>query len=128
MSKQSINMKSNYIPYNLELTKKAQMNRRRLTFAEKIFWFGVLKQSPFNQYKFTKQKPLLNYIVDFYCSSLRLVIEIDGDTHEFQREYDEVRTDVLKKHGLRVIRYENEEVIGKTEQVSEDLKSKLELT
>ncbi len=70
--------------------------------------------------KFTKQKPLLDYVVDFYCSELALVIEIDGDTHAEQEQYDENRTKNLKKFGLQIIRYTNKDVIENTEGVFQD--------
>lgn len=63
---------------------------------ERKFWFDILKQSSCSEYKFTKQKPLLDYIVDFYCAELSLVIEIDGESHVTQIEYDELRTKKLE--------------------------------
>ena len=48
---------------------------------ERQFWFDIIKDNSFSKYRFTKQKPLLDYIVDFYCQELALAIEIDGDTH-----------------------------------------------
>ena len=59
---------------------------------EKKFWFDIIKQEALSSYKFTKQKPLLDYIVDFYCAELGLVIEIDGDSHIPDIAYDEERT------------------------------------
>lgn len=65
---------------------------------ERKFWFDILKQNIFLNYKFTKQKPLIQYIVDFYCAELGLVIEIDGDSHIEQQDYDMIRTSDLEKH------------------------------
>ena len=59
-----------HLPYNSTLTTKAQENRKNMNTPEKKFWFDVLKQEPLSLYKFTKQKPILEYIVDFYCSEL----------------------------------------------------------
>lgn len=59
---------------------------------EKKFWYDILKQEAFSKFKFTKQKPILEYIVDFYCAELGLVIEIDGESHIENQEYDTHRT------------------------------------
>ncbi|NJD91688.1 MAG: endonuclease domain-containing protein [Geobacter sp.] len=75
----------------------------------------------FAQYKFLRQKPIGGFIVDFYCSELRLVIEIDGDCHADQVEYDEERTRFLNALGLQVIRYTNDEVLHNIEGVYDDL-------
>ena len=64
----------------------------------------------FADYKFLRQKPIDNYIVDFYCSELCLVIEIDGDSHAEAVEYDAARTKVLEALGLTVVRYTNDDV------------------
>jgi very-short-patch-repair endonuclease len=70
-------------------------------------------------YKFTRQKPLLSFILDFYCAELKLGIEIDGWYHneESQAIYDEVRTEELKGRGIKIIRIRNEEVISNLEGV-----------
>ena len=73
--------------------------------------------------KFTRQKPLLNYIVDFYCSSLLLVIELDGDSHLDNKDYDNQRTADLNKFGIKVIRYCNYDI--KNEGIIEDLERKI---
>ena len=71
--------------------------------------------------KFTRQKPLDEYIVDFYCAELMLAIEIDGDTHADQAQYDKRRTENLNKYGVKVIRYTNAEVLNNLEGVYQDL-------
>ena len=73
-------------------------------------------------HKFTRQKPLDHFIVDFYCASLGLVIEIDGEIHNFQKARDKERDNILKqKFGLRIIRYKNEDVLKNTGKITEDL-------
>ena len=118
-------IKNNFIPYNTELTAKARENRKNETYAEKKFWLEILKVDPFNKYKFNRQKPLLDYIADFYSSKLKLVIEIDGDTHYEREKLDEERTKKLNKYGIQVIRYENEDVLNNIEAIYENLRSKL---
>ena len=118
-------IKDKFIPYNIELTTKARENRKNETASERKFWFEILKIDPFNRYRFNRQKPLLDYIVDFYCSKLKLIIEIDGDTHSEREKLDGLRTKKLNKYGIRVIRYNNEEVLKNIEGIYEDLRSKL---
>jgi very-short-patch-repair endonuclease len=69
--------------------------------------------------KFTRQKPLGRYIADFYCSSHRLVIEIDGDSHYTERgeRYDSERSAALDTLGIRVIRFTNSDVMQNFESV-----------
>ena len=80
--------KEGYIPYNKALTEKARENRKNPTSAEKKLWYEVLQNKRLDSLKFTRQKPLGEYIVDFYCAELMLAIEIDGDTHANQEQYD----------------------------------------
>jgi len=113
--------KFKYLPYNRKLTKLARQNRNNPAPAEKKVWYEVLCRKQFQGYKFTRQKPLGNCIVDFYCSKLQLVIEIDGDSHAGSEEYDETRTEALSQLGLRVLRYTNRDVCNNIEAVYQDL-------
>ena len=111
-----------YIPYDKNLIFRARELRKEVTEAEKIFWEKVLKNKNLVNFKFTRQKPLDHFIVDFYCASLGLAIEIDGEIHNFQKIKDKERDNVLKqKFGLKIIRYKNEEVLESTERVMKDL-------
>lgn len=80
------------IPYEPNLLKKSQELRKNMPEPEKQMWFKILSRKQFEDLKFTRQKPLLSYIVDFYCAELRLAIEIDGDSHSENVDYDEKRT------------------------------------
>ena len=113
--------KGGYIPYNKTLTEKARKNRKNPTPAEQKLWHEVLQSKRLDNLKFTRQKPLDEYIVDFYCAKLMLAIEIDGDTHAGQKQYDEDRTKNLNKFGVEVIRYTNAEVLNNLEGVYQDL-------
>ena len=97
------------MPYNLRLKEPSRSLRRDSTPAERKLWFEFLSYLP---EKFTRQKPLGSYIADFYCSRLRLVIEIDGDSHfgAAGESYDAQRTAALAALNLRVIRFTNLEV------------------
>jgi very-short-patch-repair endonuclease len=102
-------MRQRFIRYRSDLTRRAQTLRRDLSFAERKVWFEFLRALPD---KFMRQKPLGNYIADFYCASARLVIEVDGDSHFDGRaeQYDARRTAALEAQGIRVLRVTNQEV------------------
>ncbi len=106
-----------FIPYNRELTKKAQENRKNMNAPERRMWYDILHAEKIRSHKFLRQKPLGEYIVDFYCQELTLVIEIDGESHLEQIEYDQKRTLFLESYGLNVLRFNNKEVMENTEWV-----------
>jgi very-short-patch-repair endonuclease len=109
-----------FIPYRRSLTKGAQSLRRDPTPAERKLWFEFLRDLPV---RFTRQKPLGHYIADFFCSSCRLVVEVDGDSHFTDRGegYDTARTAALKSEGIRVIRVTNLEVMEQFEGVCQKI-------
>ena len=82
---------------------------------EKQMWFKILSRKQFEDLKFTRQKPLLSYTVDFYCAELRLALEIDGDSHAENKEYDQKRSQELAKYNIEVIRYTNNDVMQNIE-------------
>jgi len=104
------------VPYQLRLKEPSRALRRDPTPAERKLWFEFIRDLP---HKFTRQKPLGSYIADFYCSRLRLVIEIDGDSHFTDRgdTYDAKRTAALAAVNVRVIRFTNSEVLEQFEGV-----------
>ena len=112
---------SAYLSYNKKLTALARENRSNPTAAENRIWQKVLRMRQFAGYKFLRQKPVGDYIVDFYCAGLQLVIEIDGDSHAETAEYDAVRTRFMGSLGLRVIRFSNDDVLRNIEGVYEEL-------
>ena len=114
-----------FLPYNKALTARARENRNNPTMPENRIWSLVLRHRQFARYKFLRQKPIDNYIVGFYCSEMRLVIEIDGDSHVETADYDAQRTAALRSLGLDVIRYANDDVIRNIEGVHEDLWSQI---
>ena len=110
-----------FLPYNKTLTALARQNRKNPTKAESKMWNEILRMRKFSKYKFLRQKPLAGYIVDFYCSELCLVIEIDGDSHAETIEYDVKRTRVLNALGLTVVRYANDDILRNIDGVSNNL-------
>ena len=115
-----------YIPYNQTLTPKARANRKAPTLAEQKMWLELLQGKKFLGLRFSRQKPIDEYIVDFYCSEYLLAIEIDGDSHAEQKKYDQNRTEKLNTLGVIVIRYTNEEVINNIQGVYEDLNKRID--
>jgi len=112
------------LPYRRPLTSCARRLRRDPTPAERKLWFEFLRDVPA---KFTRQKPLGNYIADFYCSGSCLVVELDGDSHfnAAGERYDETRTAHLARLGLRVLRFTNAEVMEQFEAVCERIKQEI---
>lgn len=93
------------IHYNPKLKPLARKLRNESTLSEILLW-EELKTRKMLGYKFLRQKPIGNYIVDFYCSELKLVLEIDGDSHsEETYEKDMKRQSWLESIGLSVIRF-----------------------
>jgi very-short-patch-repair endonuclease len=110
-----------FIPYDIRLTALARQNRNNPTAPESRMWNDVLRMRHFSEYKFLRQKPITDYIVDFYCAELRMAIEIDGDSHTESVEYDAKRTAALKACGILVVRYSNNDVMNNLEGVYDDL-------
>ena len=98
------------------IQQRARELRQEMTPAEELLW-GRLRRKQLNGLKFRRQHPLGPFIADFYCAKYRLVVEIDGDVHKGQREYDIVRTEWFEAHGYRVIRFRNDDVIKDIETV-----------
>jgi len=101
--------------------------RNNSTSAEASLWIR-LKNKQLEGRKFRRQFSVDNYILDFYCTSEKLCIELDGAGHftDAGFEYDEERTAVLNNHGIRVIRFENKEVFDSIESVMETIKNTFE--
>ena len=99
----------------------AKSLRSNLTEPEMILW-GRLKESITN-YKFRRQHPIANWVVDFYCHRLKLVIEVDGSVHhsEENQKLDELRQRSLENLGLIVFRFTNEDVCNNIEKVLEKI-------
>ena len=98
------------IHYNPKLKQRARDLRNNSTLSEILLWEEI-KNRKMLGYKFLRQKPIGNYIVDFFCNKLKLAIEIDGDTHTEDRfEYDMNRQKWLELKGISVLRFDDLEV------------------
>jgi very-short-patch-repair endonuclease len=104
-------------------TALAKVLRRNLTDAEKKLWL-ILRDRRLAGWKFRRQVPLGPYVVDFYCSRAKLIVEADGGQHA-DSVRDKIRTTWLNQNGYRVKRYWNNEVLGNPEGVIIDLLANL---
>ena len=95
--------------HNTELTTHARALRKNMTNEEKHLWYDFLKTYPV---RFLRQKVIDNYIVDFYCHSARLIIELDGSGHYEEKGLlkDKIRTEKIEQRNLTVLRIPNNEV------------------
>ncbi|OKH20429.1 endonuclease [Hydrococcus rivularis NIES-593] len=111
-----------YLPYNRNLVERAKQLRKNMTAAEKKLWYGYLRTF---KLRVLRQRPIDHFIVDFYCPSLKLVIEIDGESHftNDAQKYDAARTQKLEEYGLQVVRFTNQQVLREFEIVCENLGS-----
>ncbi|MEQ6166692.1 endonuclease domain-containing protein [Ekhidna sp. MALMAid0563] len=99
------------ITYNPKLKELSRQLRKNSTLSEVLLW-NELKGKKMYGYQFMRQKPILNYIVDFFCSKLRLVIEVDGDSHNHEdaNKADQTRQKEIEKLGIRFLRFDDLDV------------------
>jgi len=105
---------SNNYHYNKKLQSYANKLRQNLTKAEASLWKYFLRAGQLHGYKFRRQRPVLNYIADFMCTGLMLIIEVDGITHLDEKvvKKDTIRQKALKKVGFIVLRFNDAEVLN----------------
>ena len=105
-------MSENHTPVS-----RARNLRKNMTPEETLLWRN-LRGRKFHGLKFLRQHPIiyetingkpLFFIPDFYCAEKRLIIEIDGKIHDFQKDYDERREEILKNMNMKIVRFKNEE-------------------
>ena len=115
--REQINNKKILEPYRKTL-------RKNLTPAEAFLW-RLLKNSQLESRKFRRQHSIGNYILDFYCPSEKLAIELDGASHFTPEgiEYDTIRTDYINSFNIKVVRFENKLVFDHTTWVLNEIKS-----
>ena len=102
-----------------QIRSHAREMRKGPTRPEKLLW-SWLRNRSFGHYKFRRQHPVGDYILDFYCAELKTCIELDGEYHDFDSvaEYDKARTAYLERQGILVIRIENKELIRDSDYVA----------
>lgn len=103
--------------------RNAALLRKNQTKAEEILW-ERLRKNQIEGVRFRRQHPFDRYVPDFYANSVKLVIEVDGKIHEQEsvKEYDAIRELNLRKHSLYIIRYTNEEIFKKEDEVVDDIR------
>ena len=125
----SLNAKPKLKRIALELAREM---RKHPTKAEKIFW-EMVRNRRFYNIKFYRQYPLFYdfggkesfFITDFYTYEKKLAVEIDGKRHEKTKEEDAMRTEMINHLGISVVRFKNEEILYRIEEVKERLKKYL---
>jgi very-short-patch-repair endonuclease len=110
--------------YKPKLKQPSRLLRNNQTDAEELLW-KHLRRKQMCGLQFNRQKPLLNFIVNFYCSKAKLVIEIDGAQH-FEEKHalqDNKRDLALQEIGLQVIRFDNRQILLETDNILEKIHS-----
>jgi very-short-patch-repair endonuclease len=104
----------------IDNTIKARRFRKEQTEAERVLW-QKLRNRELGGYKFRRQVPIGPYVVDFFCKSARLVIEVDGGQHAEREAFDKQRDQYLRENSYEVVRFWNNEILGNLEGVLESL-------
>jgi len=115
--------------YNKKLRPLAKALRKNMTKAEACLWKYGLKAKKMNGYSFSRQRPVSDYIVDFICKDLNLVIEVDGLTHLDEKiiMQDEIKEEKLKALGFTVLRFRDEEVLNQMNLVLHEIEKSINL-
>ncbi|MFC2131855.1 endonuclease domain-containing protein [Bacteroidota bacterium] len=108
--------------YNEHLKELAKELRNDPTHAEKSLWYA-LRGKQVKGYDFHRQKPLGNFIYDFYSYALKLVIEVDGISHETDevKQNDKVKDEYIRSVGFNILRFTDEEVLGNPNKVVSEI-------
>ncbi|HLG39176.1 MAG TPA: endonuclease domain-containing protein [Chitinophagaceae bacterium] len=114
--------------YNKNLQPYANRLRKEMTKAEACLWKYVLRAGKMKGFQFRRQRPVLNYIADFMCKELMLVIKVDGNIHQLEEviKNDEIRQKALEEIGFTVLRFANAEVLNNIQSVHSYLEDWIE--
>ena len=118
-------MRNQWIEYNPRLKQIARKLRNEMTLSEILLWKQI-KGKQLLGYDFHRQKPINEYVVDFYCPRLKLVLEIDGDSHEGKEEADKIRQEKLESLGLTVMRFWDWDVKSNVDGIVDQLREWIE--
>jgi very-short-patch-repair endonuclease len=121
-------MKRKIIPYNPKLKELAKQLRQSMTFSEVKLW-NELKNGQLMGYDFDRQRPIGNYIVDFFCKDLQLAIEVDGITHLDEKviEKDFIRQEDIESYGVSFLRFDALLVVNKVEAAVREIREWIEV-
>ena len=112
------------IYYNHNLKERSREMRKNSTPTEIMLW-SYLKGKHVKGYAFTRQKPIHNYIVDFYCPRLSLVIEIDGPIHNFQTQEDRFRQGEIESLGISFLRFSDDRIKNDIQAVLKEIEKRM---
>ena len=121
---EALNNPRGNINYLNELKELSKRNRNNPTPSEFKIWNTILKKDK-TGFRFLRQKPINRFILDFYCSKLNLAIEIDGNSHNKKKGYDESRDKFLRQIGIETIRFTNNEILNNIQNVKNKLQEKI---
>jgi very-short-patch-repair endonuclease len=108
-----------------DLKPLVREQRHEPTQAEALLWQSLRRRQVLG-FRFRRQHPIERFVVDFYCSEARLVIEVDGAVHNTTREYDSLRPRLLESMDITVLRFSNEQVLHENEAVLSAIVARLE--
>jgi very-short-patch-repair endonuclease len=117
---------NNFYSYNKQLQPFANKLRKDMTKAEACLWKYVLRAGQMKGFQFRRQRHVMNFIADFICKELRLIIEVDGITHDNKLVNDKLRDNKLKQAGFYVIRVMDEDVLTNIEGVAREIEKTIE--
>ena len=114
------------LPYNGNLKQYSRQLIENMTDAERQLWWKI-RMKQLKGCQFYRQKPIGDYIVDFFCPRAKLVIEVDGSQHfsDEMTEYDRIRDEYLSSLGLRVLRFTNTDVLTHIGRVVESIEGEI---
>lgn len=114
--------------YNKNLQPYANRLRKEMTKAEACLWKYILKGKQFRGYQFRRQRPVGNYIADFVCMELMLIIEVDGLTHHWEETMlkDKKKQTDLEAMGFTVLRFTDDEVLNNIKVIHDFLENWIE--
>ncbi len=117
------------LPYSRNLKQYSRQLRENMTDAERHLW-AKIRMKQLKGYQFYRQKPIGDYIVDFFCPKAKLVIEVDGSQHFSgeMTEDDRMRNEYMSSFGLRVLRFTNTDVLTHIERVIESIIENMEVS
>jgi very-short-patch-repair endonuclease len=115
--------------YNKRLQPFANTLRKQMTKAEACLWKYVLSGRQMKGYQFRRQRPVMNYVADFMCKELMLIIETDGLTHSWEEtvKKDQDKDAALAKEGFTVLRFPDNDVLNRVDQVSASIAHWIEM-
>ena len=118
-------MTNKIIPYNPNLKILARDLRKQRILSEVILWKAIKGKAL--KVEFHRQVPMLSFIVDFYCHEIKLVIEIDGSSHNYDEviQYDNHRQELIKKYGVTFLRFLDNDVRNNLQNVLDEIAAKI---